>query len=130
MCASVLALAFTFDVTWWMKLAAVAVAVYFLYRAINMGTAVEKVQQKVFGRGVSSTARYTFFDEGFRVAGIQSASVYPYFQITTVRKHGHYLYLYYSQDNAYPVDQFGSTQGEFEEFSRFISEKTAKSKKA
>lgn len=130
LCASVLALAFTFDVTWWMKLAAVAVAVYFLYRAINMGTAVEKVQQKVFGRGVSSTARYTFFDEGFRVAGIQSASVYPYFQITTVRKHGHYLYLYYSQDNAYPVDQFGFTQGEFEEFSRFISEKTAKSKKA
>ncbi len=126
LCTAVLTLAFAFDVTWWMKLIAVAVAVYFLYRAINMGSTVEKVQIKVFGRGVSSTARYTFFEEGFRVAGIQSASVFPYFQILSVRKHGHYLYLYYSQDNAYPVDQFGFSQGEFEEFAAFIAEKTAK----
>ncbi len=130
LCATVVILAFFFDVTWWMKLAAVAVTVYFLYRTINMGNAVERVQQKVFGRGLSSTARYTFFEEGFRVAGIQSASVYPYFQIQSIKKHGHYLYLYYSPDNAYPIDQFGFTQGEFEEFSSFILKKTEKSKRA
>lgn len=130
LCAAVLILSFSFDVTWWLKLIAVAVVVYFLYRVINMGSAVEKIQQKVFGRGVSSTARYTFFEEGFRVAGIQSASVFPYFQILSVKKHGHYLYLYYSQDNVYPVDQFGFSQGEFEEFAKFISEKTTKNTKA
>ena len=55
-----------------------------------------------------------------------SASVYPYFQITDVRKHGHYVYLYYGPDNAYMVDQFGFKLGEYEDFLKFISEKTGK----
>lgn len=123
-CLVALVVVFVFDVTWWLKLLAVGAAIYFAYKAINMPNAMEKVQRKVFSRGVSSTARYTFYDDGFRVAGIQSASLYPYFQITAVRRHGQYLYLYYGPDNAYPVDQYGFTLGEFEDFARFIKDKT------
>ena len=74
----------------------------------------------------SSTAHYAFYDEAFRVSGIQSASVFPYFQIVDVRKHGHYIYLYYGPENAYMVDQFGFSKGEFSDFVKFISEKTGK----
>lgn len=129
LCALVLAASFLLDLTWWLKAFAVGVTAYFAYRAVSMPGNVERVQQKVFSRGVSSTARYTFFEDGFRVAGIQSASVFPYFQITAVKRHGHYLYLYYGLDNAYLVDQYGFSLGSFEEFVGFISEKTKKEKK-
>jgi len=129
MCIVALVVVFAFDITWWLKLLAVGAAIYFAYKVINMPNAVEKVQKKVFSRGVSSTARYTFYDEGFRVTGIQSASLYPYFQITAVRRRGHYLYLYYGPDNAYPVDQYGFSLGEFEDFATFIKDKTTEQEK-
>lgn len=128
MCMAAIAAVFLFDLTWWLKLLAVGAGVYYAFKAFNMGNAVEKVQRKVFSRGVSSTARYTFYDNGFRVAGIQSASIYPYFQITGLRRHGHYLYLYYGPDNAYLIDQYGFSQGEFEDFLKFIREKTTSKK--
>ncbi len=126
MCFLVLVLSFLLDMDWWIKLVAVGVTVYYAYKIIGAAGSTERVQTKVFGRGVSSTARYAFYDEAFRVSGIQSASVYPYFQITDVRRHGHYLYLYYGPENAYLVDQFGFSLGEFEEFQAFILEKTRK----
>ncbi len=123
LCAVVLVLAFAFDMTWWIKVLAAGVTVYYLYRTINMPNAIEKVQRKVFQRGVSDTARYTFYEDGFRVGGIQSASAYAYFQITDLRRHGHYLYLYYGPDNAYPVDRFGFSLGDADEFQKFLTEK-------
>ncbi len=126
LCAVLVAAVFLFDLTWWLKALAVGVTVYYLYRAANMANTIEKVQRKVFSRGVSSTARYTFYEDGFRVTGIQSASTFPYFQITAVRRRGHYLYLYYSSDNAYLVDEYGFSFGEFEDFRKFIGEKAGK----
>ncbi len=126
LCALILAAAFALSAEWWLKLSAVVVAGYSAYRVFNMPSLVEKVQIKVFQRGVSSTARYAFYEEAFRVSGVQSASVYPYFQISAVRRHSHYLYLYYGPDNAYLVDQYGFEKGEFEEFEAFIREKTGK----
>lgn len=126
LCAMVLLSVFLFDTTWWLKAVGFGITVYYLYRAVSMPRTIEKVQQKVFGRGTSSTARYMFFEDGFRVTGIQSASVFPYFQITSVKRHGHYLYLYYGYDNAYLVDEYGFSMGSFEEFTAFISEKTKK----
>lgn len=117
---------FTLDSEWWMKLLAVGIVVYYGYKIFSTPTNIEKVQRKVYDRGTSSTAIYAFYDEAFRVSGVQSASVYPYFQITDVRKHGHYVYLYYGPDNAYMVDQFGFKLGEYEDFLKFISEKTGK----
>lgn len=123
MCVVMLSAAFLIDSEWWMKLAAVAVSGYYAYKLFSMPAAVEKVQRKVYGRGPSQTAHYVFYPEVFRVSGIQSASVVPYFQLTDLRRKGQYLYLYYGPDNAYMVDQYGFTQGEAEEFARFIEGK-------
>lgn len=126
MCIAAVSMSFLFDMTWWVKLAAVGVAIYFAYKIIAMPNTIEKVQRKVFGRGTSDTARLTFFEDGFRVTGVQAASIYPYFQISDIRSHGHYLYLYYGPDNAYIVDKYGFTLGEFDDFAEFIKRKTAK----
>ena len=126
MCLIMLCTAFLAHTEWWMKLLAAGVTVYYAYKIIAMPAAVEKIQRKVYGRGQSQTAHYTFYPEAFRVSGVQSASIIPYFQITTVRRRGQYVYLYYGPDNAYMVDQYGFTQGEFEDFTRFITEKTRK----
>lgn len=120
------AVSFALDADWWMKLLSVGVVVYFGYKAFTTPTNTEKVQRKVFERGTSTTAVYAFYEEAFRVSGVQSASVYPYFQLTDVRKHGQYVYLYYGPDNAFLVDQYGFASGSYEDFLKFISEKTGK----
>lgn len=129
MCLVMLSTAFLIDTEWWMKLAAVAVSVYYAYKLISMSSTVEKIQHKVYGRGPSQTAHYMFYPGAFRVAGIQSTSVIPYFQVTDIRRNKQYLYLYYGPDNAYMIDQYGFTKGEFEEFARFISEKVKEENK-
>ena len=126
MCICAFVVAFALDADWWVKLLAVAIVVYYGYKVFNMPHALEKIQRKVYDRGVSSTAHYAFYDEAFRVSGIQSASVFPYFQIIDVRRHNHYIYLYYGPENAYMVDQYSFTLGEFYDFVKFISEKTGK----
>lgn len=126
LCISAFIVAFALDAEWWGKLLVVGIVVYFGYKVFNMPHTLEKVQRRVFDRGVSSTAHYAFYDEGFRVSGIQSASTFPYFQIIDVRRHGHYLYLYYGPENAYMVDKFTFAMGEYEDFEKFISEKTGK----
>lgn len=126
LCLFMLGMAFLLDTEWWLKLLALGITIYYGYKIGTAGQATEKVQRKVFGRGVSDVARLAFYDEAFRVSGIQSASVFPYFQITAVRRHSHYLYLYYGPENAYLVDQYGFTLGEYEEFAAFIREKTGK----
>lgn len=126
MCLVMLSTSFFLDTEWWMKLIAAGVTVYYAYKIIAMPGAVEKVQLKVYGRGPSQTAHYIFYPEVFRVSGIQSTSVVPYFQITDLRRRGQYLYLYYGPDNAYMVDLYGFTQGEAQDFQAFIRDKTGK----
>lgn len=123
LCVVMVAVAFLMETEWWIKLAVLGVSGYYAYKLISMPGAVEKIQTKVHGRGTSQTAHYTFYPEAFRVSGVQSASVLPYFQITSVRRWGQYLYLYYGPDNAYLVDNYGFTQGEFQEFEKFIRQK-------
>lgn len=126
LCVVTVSASFLIDSAWWMKLAAVAVTVYYAYKLIAMPGAVEKIQTKVHSQGLTRTASYTFYPEVFRVSGIQSANVVPYFQIIDIRKCGQYLYLYYGPDNAYLVDMYGFQMGEPEEFEKFIREKTGK----
>ena len=126
LCLVTLVISFLVDAEWWLKLLTFGVVVYYGYKIVSAPHTLEKIQRRVFDRGVSSTAHYAFYDEAFRVSGIQSASVFPYFQIVDVRKHGHYIYLYYGPENAYMVDQFGFSKGEFSDFVKFISEKTGK----
>lgn len=126
LCVVTICAAFLIDSVWWIKLAAVAVTVYYAYKLIAMPGAVEKIQTKVHSQGMSKTAHYTFYPDVFRVSGIQSSNVVPYFQLSEVRKCGQYLYLYYGPDNAYLVDTYGFQLGEAADFEKFIRGKLQK----
>lgn len=126
LCVAAFIVAFALDAEWWGKLLVVGIVVYYGYKVFSMPHTLEKIQRRVYDRGISSTAHYAFYDEGFRVSGIQSASVFPYFQIVDLRRHGHYLYLYYGPENAYMVDKFTFSLGQYEDFVKFICEKTGK----
>ena len=52
--------------------------------------------------------------------------MFPYFQITDIRRHKQHLYLYYGPENAYMVDKNGFSKGSYEEFVKFLAEKTGK----
>ena len=126
LCAAALIVSFALNGEWWVKVLAVGVAVYYGYKIFNAPHVMEKTQRRVYDRGISSTAHYAFYDEAFRVSGIQSASVFPYFQITDIRRHKQHLYLYYGPENAYMVDKNGFSKGSYEEFVKFLAEKTGK----
>lgn len=110
---------------WWMILLAVALIVYQGYKIVTASSAVEKVQRKIYGQGREKKARYAFYGEAFRVSGIQSAMAYPYFQITDIRRHKNYIYLYYGPDNAYIIELNGFAAGGGDRFPDFIKSRTA-----
>lgn len=67
--------------------------------------------------------RYTFREENFRVGGMQSASFYPYFQITSAYETHDYFYLYFGEDQAYYVNKNSFEQGDSVRFRAFLKRK-------
>jgi hypothetical protein len=128
--ASVFILIFTFSFAaeWWMNLVAVGLAGYYVYKMMTSVTAVERVQRRIFSQGNTKIARYSFYEDVFRISGVQSASNYPYFQITDVRITKDYFYLYYGLENAYIVAKSGFELGTDAEFEQFIKEKRRENK--
>ena len=82
-------------------------------------------QIRVYKKYRSRTALYYFRDEDFRISELQSASVYPYFQITSVRESKDYFYLYFNDEQVYYVRKDGFKFGTVDEFRKFIHEKTS-----
>jgi len=112
---------------WWLPLIAAALVVYYAYKLITASSNVEKVQRKVYSMGVSTTAHYAFYEDAYRVSGIQSPSAYPYFQMTDVRVSKDYIYIYYGPDNAYIISRGSFLNGANDaEFIKFIKSKLEK----
>ncbi len=125
-CVAIIIAVFVFDMDWFFKLLAVAATGFFLYRVISMPRRVERIQQKLLIGSTTHVAQYSFYENAFRVSGTQPATMYPYFRIVSVNTFGHYAYLYYGTDNAYLVDRHGFSVGEWNDFIKFIKEKTSK----
>lgn len=116
------------DSEWWIILLVGALGVYYLYKMITAGSNVEKVQRKIYARGNTQTAKYAFYEEIFRVSGVQSASAYPYFQVTDIGVTKDYVYLYYGPENAYIIQKDGFASGDAQAFVDFIKQKMAEGK--
>ena len=87
---------------------------------------LRKTHIALFRKAKTQTNEYMFRDKDFRISGIQSSSVYPYFQITNLGESQHYFFLYFGEDMAYYVAKDGFTQGTEEEFRKFIQKRTEK----
>mgnify|MGYP005962274117 CR=1 FL=1 len=82
--------------------------------------------QNAYRKYPSRTARYYFRSEDFRLSGIQSSTVYPYFQITKAYETKNYFYLYFSDEQAYYVKKSEFSKGEPVEFRKLLKEKLGK----
>lgn len=120
----ILVVALIFKSEWWLMLIAGALLAYYIYKLVTSANEIEKVQRRVYSRGVSQTAHYAFYSEVFKVSGIQSSQVYPYFQITDIRASEKYIYIYYGPENAYIINKSGFVAGaSADEFLSFLKEK-------
>lgn len=123
MCVLLVVIALIYSNEWFTTLISFALAGYYIFKLISSSANFERAQKKAYGAGNSSMAKYAFYENAFRVSGIQHVASYPYFQITEIKQDKEYFYLYYGPENAYIVSKNGFANGSAEEFNAFISEK-------
>ena len=106
-CIVLVVVSILFSDEWFMILISAGVTIYFVFKTATASSNMEKVQKRIYARGSSNMAKYAFYDNIFRVTGVQAMSTYPYFQITDIRTYKEYIYLYYGPENAYIVSRNG-----------------------
>lgn len=109
-------MAIVYDDNWFMRLLLAALGVYMVVQPFLSLDKMTKTEIGVYKKGRTRDAHYTFREEDFRISGIQSPMLYPYFQILYAYEDKGFFYLYYTEDRAYLVDKNGFTQGEVAEF--------------
>lgn len=113
------------DLSWFLRILLFALFVFCIAWPLYMPRKMIASQIRVYKKYRSRTALYYFRDEDFRISELQSASVYPYFQITSVRESKDYFYLYFNDEQVYYVRKDGFKFGTVDEFRKFIHEKTS-----
>ncbi len=113
----------TADDSWWMAILLVGFIIYFAYHIWYAPTALFKTLSRVYGKFKNRKNTYYFYDGDFRISGMQSSSLHPYFQITQFVEHGAYFYLYMGVDNAYYIEKDAFSLGDADSFRAFMKEK-------
>lgn len=67
----------------------------------------------------NKVADFHFYEDHFTMTGIQYLTDYPYFQITSISEHDHYIYLYFGTERAVYLDKDGFNTSS-DEFLTFI----------
>ena len=75
----------------------------------------------------SRKATFYFYDGDLRITGLQSASMYPYFQVTKMVETKDYFYIYFGEGTSYFIKKDGFKGFEkgkgADEFRAFMNEK-------
>ncbi len=119
-------MAIVYDDNWFMRLLLAALGVYMIVQPFLAMDKMTKTEIGVYKKARTRDAHYTFREEDFRISGIQSPMLYPYFQILDAYEDKDFFYLYYTDDRAYLVDKNGFTQGEAAEFRKLLKERLGK----
>lgn len=116
---------------WWLRLILVGVGIFLTVRVVNMPGKLFETEEHVYRKAKSRVCLYAFREEDFRVSGIQSSSVYPYFQITAAYETKDFFYLYFGSQRAYLVAKEGFSNGaaDMEQFRAHLQKKLGKSLK-
>ncbi len=117
------------DDSWWMSILLIAIAVYFTYRVCYAPTAMSKTLIRVNSKFKNRNVTFYFYEGDFRITGMQSSSLHPYFQITQFVENGDYFYLYLGIDNAYYIRKDAFSLGEADAFRAFMKDKLGKKAK-
>lgn len=119
-------MAIVYDDNWFMRLLLAALGVYMIVQPFLAMDKMTKTEIGVYKKARTRDAHYTFREEDFRISGIQSPMLYPYFQILDAYEDKNFFYLYYTEDRAYLVDKNGFTQGEAAELRKLLKERLGK----
>lgn len=119
-------MAIVYDDNWFMRLLLAALGVYMIVQPFLSMDKMTKTEIGVYKKARTRDAHYTFREEDFRISGIQSPMLYPYFQILYAYEDKNYFYLYYTDERAYLVDKNGFTQGDAAEFRKMLKERLGK----
>ena len=119
-------MAIFYDDSWIMRLILAALGAYMIVQPFMSLDKMTKAEIRIYKKGRTRDAHYTFREEDFRISGIQSPMLYPYFQILSAYEDKNYFYLYYTDERAYLVDKNGFTQGESAEFRKMLKEQLGK----
>ena len=119
-------MAIFYDDSWIMRLILAALGAYMIVQPFMSLDKMTKAEIRIYKKGRTCDAHYTFREEDFRISGIQSPMLYPYFQILSAYEDKNYFYLYYTDERAYLVDKNGFTQGESAEFRKMLKEQLGK----
>lgn len=122
----ILAAVFLVDAEWYMKLIFFAAAVFLVVWMCLMPGKLFNNVMATFKKSRVKENEYTFREDDFRIAGIQSASVYPYFQITRAYETGKYFYLYFGEEQAYYIAKDGFTVGDADGLRELLKRKLGK----
>lgn len=117
---------FVVDTEWYMKLIFFAVAVFLVVWMCLMPGKLFNNVMATFKKSRVKENEYTFREEDFRIAGIQAASVYPYFQITRAYETKKYFYLYFGEEQAYYIAKDGFTVGDADGLRELLGRKLGK----
>lgn len=114
------------EAEWYMRLILFGVAVFLVVWMCLMPGKLYNNVMATFKKAKNKENEYTFRADDFRIAGVQSASVFPYFQITRAFETGKYFYLYFGEEQAYYIAKDGFTVGDADGFRKFLKEKLGK----
>ncbi len=115
-----------YDDSWFMRLVLVGLGAYVGAQPFLMIDKMNKSEIGVYKKARTREARYYFRADDFRITGIQSAALYPYFQILDAYESGGYFYLYYADERAYILKADCFTQGSAEEFRNLLRKQLGK----
>lgn len=115
------------DAEWYMRLILFGVAVFLVVWMCLMPGKLYNNVLATFKKVKNKQNEYTFRADDFRIAGVQSASVFPYFQITRAYESKKYFYLYFGEEQAYYIAKDGFTVGDADGFRAFLKDKLGKS---
>lgn len=98
----------------------IAVILMFVF-VFYQGVSVEKVIErtiKSYDKNKGLDAVFTFYEDYFTLSGIQYISSFPYLQITDIKQHKDYIYLYLGSDKAFYLkkDSFDKEAAAFLEY--------------
>lgn len=118
--------ALVLDSEWYMRLILFGVGVFLVVWMCLMPGKLYNNVMATFKKAKNKENEYTFRADDFRIAGVQSASVFPYFQVTRAYESGKYFYLYFGEEQAYYIAKDGFTVGDADGFRTFLKEKLGK----
>lgn len=106
-----------------MRILMAALAIIILIWEFLIPSKLKKAQMALLKSSPNKYNDYYFHKRDFRVTGMQSSSLYPYFQITHLGENKEYFFLYFGEETAYYVSKKGFTDTDANAFRDFIRER-------